>query len=133
VLRPRGGHPDRGDGSLLGRAETIDAAKKYVVSSTLDQVDWNAELLQGDLETAVRELKEEPGDGLFVGGLTLPLALANLDLIDEYEFVVQPTLAGHGPRLLDGLSEVRELTLVARQELGNGAVALRYEPRRPGT
>ena len=42
---------------------TIDAAKKYVVSSTLERVDWNAELVRGDLETAVRELKQEPGDG----------------------------------------------------------------------
>jgi dihydrofolate reductase len=114
-------------------AETIHAAKKYVVSSTLEQVDWNAELVQGDLETAVRELKDQPGDGLFVGGLTLPLALANLGLIDEYEFVVQPTLAGHGPRLLDGLREVRQLTLVARQEFSSGAMALRYEPTRPTT
>src|SRR6202030_3062619 len=71
-------------------ARTIDAAKKYVVSSTLDRVDWNAELVRGDLGQAVRRLKQEPGKGLFVGGVTLPLALAELGLIDEYEFVVQP-------------------------------------------
>ncbi|MCB0174682.1 MAG: dihydrofolate reductase family protein [Anaerolineae bacterium] len=73
---------------------TIDAAKKYVVSSTLDRVDWNAELVRGDLGTAVQQLKRESGKGLFVGGVKLPLALAELGLIDEYEFVVQPTLAG---------------------------------------
>jgi dihydrofolate reductase len=111
-------------------ARTIDAAKKYVVSSTLDRVDWNAELLRGDLGKAVQQLKEEPGNGLFVGGMTLPLALAELGLIDEYEFVVWPRLAGHGPTLLAGLSTYRDLQLVSRLELGSGAVELRYVPRR---
>ena len=108
---------------------TIDAAKKYVVSSTLDRVDWNAELLRGDLGEAVQQLKREPGKGLFVGGVKLPLALAELDLIDEYEFVVQPRLAGHGPTLFAGLSKHVDLNLVSRLEFGSGAVAMRYEPR----
>ncbi len=111
-------------------ARTIDAARKYVVSSTLDRVDWNAELLRGDLGEAVQQLKREPGQGLYVGGVTLPLALAELDLIDEYEFVVQPRLAGHGPTLFAGLSQPIDLKLVGRREFGSGAVALRYEPRR---
>jgi dihydrofolate reductase len=112
-------------------ARTIDAAKKYVVSSTLDRVDWNAELVRGDdLEEVVQQLKREPGTGLFVGGVTLPLALAELGLIDEYEFVVQPRLAGHGPTLLAGLSQPIDLKLVSRREFGSGAVAMRYEPRR---
>ena len=111
-------------------ARTIDAAKKYVVSSTLDRVDWNAELVRGDLETAVRQLKREPGRGLFVGGVKLPLALAELGLIDEYEFVVQPRLAGHGPTLFAGLSRHVDLNLVSRLEFASGAVAMRYEPRR---
>jgi dihydrofolate reductase len=108
---------------------TIDAAKKYVVSSTLDRVDWNAELVRGDVGEAVRELKREPGDGLYVGGVTLPLALAELGLIDEYEFIVQPRLAGHGPTLFAGLSKYVDLTLVGRLEFASGAVAMRYEPR----
>src|SRR5205809_786317 len=62
-------------------ARTIDAAKKYVVSSTLDRVDWNAELMRGDLGTAVEQLKRQPGRGLFTGGVKLPLALAELGLI----------------------------------------------------
>jgi dihydrofolate reductase len=110
-------------------AHTIDAARKYVVSSTLHEVDWNAELLRGDLDEAVRELKRESGKGLFVGGLQLPLALAELGLIDEYEFVVQPRLAGHGPTLFAGLSKYVDLNLVSRMELGSGAMVLRYEPR----
>jgi dihydrofolate reductase len=111
-------------------ARTIDAAKKYVVSSTLDRVDWNAELVRGDLEKAVQRLKREPGRGLLVGGVKLPLALAELGLIDEYEFVVQPRLAGHGPTLFAGLSERIDLKLVSRLEFGSGAVAMQYEPRR---
>jgi len=111
-------------------ARTIDAAKKYVVSSTLGRVDWNAELVRGDLGKAVQRLKEQPGKGVFVGGLKLPLALAELGLIDEYEFVVQPRLAGHGPTLFAGLSKYLDLKLVSRREFGAGAVALRYEPRR---
>ena len=64
-------------------ARTIDAARKYVVSSTLDRVDWNAELVRGDLGKAVQQLKRESGRGLFTGGVKLPLALAELGLIDE--------------------------------------------------
>jgi dihydrofolate reductase len=111
-------------------ARTMDAAKKYVVSSTLDRVDWNAELIRGDLGKAVQQLKRESGKGLFVGGVTLPLALAELGLIDEYEFVVQPRIVGHGPTLFAGLSKCVDLKLVGRLEFGSGAVAMRYEPRR---
>ena len=111
-------------------ARTIDAAKKYVVSSTLDRVDWNAELVRGDLGKAVQQLKQESGNGLFTGGVKLPLALAELGLIDEYELVVHPRIAGHGPTLFAGLSKRLDLKLVSRLEFGSGAVAMRYEPRR---
>ena len=109
-------------------ARVIGAAKKYVVSSTLDRVDWNAELIRGDLAAAVRQLKRESGKGLLTGGVTLPLALAELGLIDEYELVVQPRIAGHGPTLFAGLSKPIDLKLLSRQELDSGAVVLRYEP-----
>ena len=111
-------------------ARTIDAAKKYVVSSTLDRVDWNAELVHGDLGKAVQQLKSEPGNGLLTGGVTLPLALAELGLIDEYELVVHPRLVGHGPTLFAGLTKPIDLKLVSRLEYGSAAVAMRYEPRR---
>ena len=115
-------------------ALTIDAAKKYVVSRTLERVDWNAELVRGDhLESAVRQLKRQPGRGLFVGGVKLPLALAELGLIDEYEIVVHPRLAGHGPTLFAGLSTPVDLKLMSRVEFGSGAVAMRYEPRGRGS
>jgi dihydrofolate reductase len=110
-------------------ARTIDAAKKYVVSSTLTHVDWNAELVRGDrLEATVRELKQQSGKGLFVGGVKLPLALAELGLIDEYEFIVQPRLAGHVPTLFAGLSKSLDLKLVGQLAFGSGAVSMRYEP-----
>ncbi|HVA02678.1 MAG TPA: dihydrofolate reductase family protein [Acidimicrobiales bacterium] len=111
-------------------AQTINAAKKYVVSSTLEEVDWNAELVRGELGKAVEQLKAESGRGLLVGGVKLPLALTELGLIDEYEFVVHPRLAGHGPTLFAGLSEHVDLKLLSRLELASGAVAMRYEPRR---
>jgi dihydrofolate reductase len=111
-------------------ARAIDAARKYVVSSTLDRADWNAELVRGDLEKTIQQLKREPGEGLFVSGVTLPTALAELGLIDEYEFVVHPRVAGHGPTLLAGLPKNLDLRLVSRQDFDSGAVALRYEPRR---
>ena len=103
--------------------------EEYVVSSTLDRVDWNAELVRGGSGEAVQQLKRESGKGLFMGGVKLPLALAELGLIDEYEFVVQPGLVGHGPTLFAGLSKYVDLRLVSRLEFGSGAVAIRYEPK----
>src|SRR5436853_791798 len=123
---PAGARPDW----MEPFARTIDAAKKYVVSSTLSRVDWNAELVRGDLEKAVQGLKRESGKGLFVWGVKLPMALAELGLIDEYEFVVHPRLAGHGPTLFAGLSQLVDLNIVSRLEFGSGALAMRYEPRR---
>jgi dihydrofolate reductase len=110
-------------------ARVIDAAKKYVISSTLERVDWNAELLRGDLREAVQRLKQEPGNGILTGGVMLPKALAELGLIDEYEFVVHPRVVGHGPALFAGLSKPLDLKLVSRIEYGSGAVAMRYVPR----
>jgi dihydrofolate reductase len=127
---PTGARPEWMADWMVPFARTIDAAKKYVVSSTLKQVDWNAELVRGDLEKTVRQLKQEPGKGLFTGGVRLPLALAEMGLIDDYELVVHPRLAGHGPALFAGLSRHVDLKLVGRLELRSGAVAMRYEPRR---
>ena len=70
-------------------ARTIDAAKKYVVSSTLERVDWNAQLVRGDLKTAVEALKQQPGKGIMVGGVTLPLALAEVNRVAQGWLPVQ--------------------------------------------
>ena len=125
-----GAKPDWMEPWMEPFARTIDAAKKYVVSSTLNHVDWNAELVHGDLGEFVQQLKGQPGKGLFTGGVTLPFALAELGLIDDYEFIVHPRIAGHGPTLFAGLSKLVDLKLVSRLEFSSGAVALRYEPRR---
>lgn len=125
-----GARPDWMDEWMLPFAQTIDATKKYVVSSTLDHVDWNAELLRGDLGQAVRQLKQQPGRGLYVGGVRLPLALAEMGLIDEYEFIVHPKVAGHGPTLFAGLSQHVDLRLVGQTTFSSGAVAMQYVPRR---
>lgn len=110
-------------------AHAIDSARKYVVSSQLKNVDWNAELIRGDLAEAVRKLKSQSGKPLATGGVTLPTALAKLGLIDEYEFVVYPTIAGRGPTLLAGLPKQIELRQVSRREFTSGAVAMRFVPR----
>ena len=109
--------------------QTIDAGKKYVVSGTLEQVDWNAELVRGDLGEAVQRLKQEPGEGLFAQGVKLPLALTELGLIDEYEFVVHPRLAGHGPDVVHGAIEAYRLEArePAGVQLGGSGDAVRAE------
>ncbi len=125
----RGSDPDRPEW-MEPFARTMNASKKYVVSSTLGDLNWNEELVRGDLGDAVRRLKEEPGEGLSTGGVTLPLALARLGLIDEYTFVVHPTIAGHGPWLFEGLSEAVMLSAIGSEELGDGIVATTYVPKR---
>ena len=125
-----GAKPDWMEPWMEPFARTIDTAKKYVVSSNLERADWNAEIVRGDLGKAVQQLKQEPGKGLFVAGVKLALALTELGLIDEYEFVVQPRLAGHGPTLFAGLSKHVDLKLVSQRVFGSGVVALRFEPRK---
>jgi len=115
---------------MLPFAQTIDAAKKYVVSSTLKEVDWNAELVREDPATFVQQLKQQPGKGIGVGGVQLAMALTELGLIDEYQIVVHPRIIGRGPTLFAGLSKMVDLKLVGREEFGSGAVAMRYEVKR---
>jgi dihydrofolate reductase len=86
--------------------------------------------VRGALGKAVQALTREPGKGLFLRGVRLPLALAELGLIDEYEFVVHPRVVGHGPTLFAGLSKSVDLKLIDRREFRSGVVVLRYEPRR---
>ncbi|HEY8538712.1 MAG TPA: dihydrofolate reductase family protein [Steroidobacteraceae bacterium] len=125
----KGVRPDWMEAWMEPFAQTIHRAKKYVVSSTLDRVDWNAELVRGDLASEVRQLKHQSGNGIFVGGVKLAQSLTELGLIDEYEIIVHPRFAGHGPALFAGLSKYVDLKLIDRKELRSGAVVLRYEPR----
>ena len=129
-MPPNGTWPDQMSPWMHPFAKTIDAARKYVVSSTLKEVDWNAELVRGDLEKTVQQLKQQPGKGIGVGGVQLAMALTELGLIDEYQIVVHPRIVGRGPTLFAGLSKMVDLKLVGRQEFGSGAVAMRYEVKR---
>jgi dihydrofolate reductase len=120
------------DALLFGRVtyEMMEAAWRPPARTGV-RPDWMADWMEPFARTkAVQQLKRESGRGLFTGGMKLPLALAELGVIDEYEFVVHPRLAGHGPTLFAGLSKHVDLRLVSRLEFGSGAVAMRYEPRR---
>lgn len=118
-------------------ARSIGSTTKLLLSTTRTDPGWNTEVI-GDghldaaaLEAAVRALKEQPGEGIGVGGVRLPAELARLGLIDEYQIVVHPVVVGRGPHVLAGLTESLDLRLVDRTEIGSGAVAHVYEPRRP--
>ncbi|GGL43923.1 deaminase reductase [Phycicoccus endophyticus] len=124
-----GGWPDWMADWQVPFAETIDRAEKIVVSRTLSSPDWNARLLESDVGQAIQRLKEESDGSLWVGGVTLPTTLADLRLIDEFEFLVHPVVVGHGPSLLAGLRERIQLELVARRAFRSGVVAMRFRPR----
>ena len=104
------------DGCCVHRAIHADEDIHRHAAENIDRAD-------------AQELKRKPGRGLLTGGLKLPMALAELGLIDEHEFVVQPSVVGHGPTLFAGLSRRLDLTLTDRVEFGSGAVAMRYQPR----
>ena len=112
-------------------AEAIDGARKYVVSSTLGEVDWNAELLRGELGQAVERLKREPGEGLWVGGVTLPLALADLGLIlTSTSSLCSRSLPDTGRRCSPVCASAFSSSSWIAMSSGRGAVAVRYRPRR---
>lgn len=114
---------------MMAFARTVTNARKYVFSSTLPSADWNAELVRGDAIEFIRDLKQQAGNGLLLGGVKFPQALANEGLIDEYEFVIHPRIAGHGPALFSGLTKYVDLSLTRRSELPSGAVVLTYVPK----
>lgn len=109
-------------------AVQLEAKPKYVVSSTRSDFPWtNSHHVTGDLASAVRRLKEATPAGVLLGSGRLATALDRLDLIDTYEFLVHPRIAGHGPSLFDGgLPSTRRLELVSATPMRNGAVAMCY-------
>jgi len=109
-------------------AEHLEAKPKYVVSSTRTDFPWtNSHHLAGDLATSVQALKDATPAGVLLGSGTLATALDRLGLIDEYRFLVQPRIAGHGPTLFQGgLPSTRKLDLVSATPLRCGAVAMHY-------
>lgn len=123
--RPESGEwPDWMDDSEVAFAEVMDLMRKVVASATLDAVDWNAELVSGDVVEAVRRLKEQPGRGISLGGVKFPVTLAAHGLIDEFTVVVHPVVAGQSPRLLEGVD--LKLEPVERSEFRSGATVQRY-------
>ncbi|MCB0967769.1 MAG: dihydrofolate reductase family protein [Ilumatobacter sp.] len=109
-------------------AIALDAKPKYVVSSTRTDYPWaNSHHIGGDLRSGVQALKDATPDGVLLGSGRLAVELDRLGLIDEYHFLVQPRLTGHGPTLYSGgLPETRRLELVSSTPLRCGAVAVHY-------
>jgi dihydrofolate reductase len=109
-------------------AVKLDAKPKYVVSSTRDDFPWShTHRIDGDLRTSVQKLKDATPDGVLLGSGMLATELDRLDLIDEYQFLVHPRIAGHGPTLYQGgLPGTRRLELVSATPLRMGAVAMHY-------
>ncbi|MBO0979167.1 dihydrofolate reductase family protein [Microbacterium sp. SD291] len=109
-------------------AVKLDAKPKHVVSSTRSDFPWsNSHRIDGDLGTAVQELKDATPAGVLLGSGRLATELDRLDLIDEYRFLVHPRIAGHGPTLYQGgLPSTRRLELVSVEPLRCGAVAMHH-------
>jgi dihydrofolate reductase len=109
-------------------AVKLEAKPKYVVSSTRKDFPWtHSHHITGDLRTGVQALKAATPDGVLVGSGRLATELDRLDLIDEYQLLVHPRIAGHGPRLYEGgLPGTRRLDLISATPLHCGAVAMHY-------
>jgi dihydrofolate reductase len=109
-------------------AAKLEAKPKYVVSSTRKDFPWtNSHHIAGDLRAEVQKLKDATPDGVLLCSGNLATELDRLDLIDEYQLLVHPRIAGHGPTLYQGgLPGTRELELLSAQPLRNGAVAMHY-------
>ncbi|WFE29311.1 dihydrofolate reductase family protein [Solwaraspora sp. WMMD791] len=113
-------------------AVKLETKPKYVVSSTRTDFPWaNSHHIAGNLREGVQKLKDATPAGVLVGSGTLATALDRLDLIDEYQLLVHPMIAGHGPTLYQGgLPGTRRLELLSAQPLRNGAVLLHYRRAR---
>lgn len=100
---------------------------KIVFSNTLEKADWDTRVISGNIAQEVHELKEQPGkDLLLTGGALLAGALANLDLIDDYQVVVHPVVLGGGKTLFPQLANRLHMTLVESRTFDSRAVLLRY-------
>ena len=110
-------------------AETFVSKNKIVFSQSLESAeDNNTKIVRTNLQDEIVRLKHEQGNNILAGGVSIPLQLIELGLVDEYRFVVQPIIAGEGRRLLEGISlqERLQLKLVESKIFKSGCVALRY-------
>ncbi len=118
---------DNAPRAMLQWARKLEVKPKYVVSSSRRDFPWNNTIrLEGDLRDAVIALKEKTPQGVLVGSPMLASSLEKMGLIDEYRLVVHPVIAGHGPRLFDGLQPSRSLELVSTNRLKSGQLTLHY-------
>jgi dihydrofolate reductase len=110
--------------------DTINAARKYVMSNTLSAVTWNAELMKGDAAIRIKELKGRPGKDLIKYGTSLlDQTLLEHRLIDEFQFWIFPVVVSSGKHLFDDLaSEPPALRLTGTRALESGVVILTYAP-----
>ncbi|MGI8689846.1 MAG: dihydrofolate reductase family protein [Thermomicrobiales bacterium] len=109
--------------------EKMNTMHKYVASTTLEEVAWNARLITGDVAEAVINLKQQPGQDVLVAGSgVLVHTLMQHDLIDEYRFMVHPIILGSGKRLFREGSDTKTLKLVETKTFSSGVVVLTYQP-----
>ena len=109
--------------------ERMNSLPKYVASTTLATVEWNARLIEGDVMAAVARLKQQPGQDLLIAGSAqLVQTLMRHDLIDEYRLMLHPILLGSGKRLFREGSDTKTLNLVETTPLSSGIVILTYHP-----
>jgi dihydrofolate reductase len=110
-------------------AAMMNTTPKYVVSKSLERVDWNnSTLIRGDLATEVARLKAMPGRDLQIYGATLAASLAKLNLIDEYLVWLNPVLLGSGKRLFDADGPAMTLRLTESRTTSTGVTVNRYVP-----
>jgi dihydrofolate reductase len=113
----------------VGFADKMNGMPKYVVSSTLENPEWNnSTVLEGDLGAAVGKLKQEIDGVILVGGSAqLAQSLIELDLVDEVRLMVFPVVLGSGKRLFGEASDKRTLRLADSKTVGDGIVILTLE------
>lgn len=109
-------------------AVLIDNISKIVYSRTLQHVDWkNTTLKKEIIKEEIVELKQQPGKNIFVGSPGLIVALTQLDLVDEFQLAIQPTILGSGLPLFKNIRDRVDLKLFKTKTFGCGAVAHYYD------
>lgn len=112
-------------------AVLIDNISKIVFSHTLKNVEWkNSKVARKDIKEEVLELKQQPGKDILVGSPSLIVATMNLNLVDECQFLVQPTIVGKGLRLFKNINDRIDLKLVNTKTFRSGSITLYYEPKK---
>jgi dihydrofolate reductase len=118
-----------GEKSMDDFAIAIDKIPKIVFSTTLKSTEWDsAQLSNQPIEEEVLELKQQSGKDIFVGSRSLIIQLMKLNLIDEYQLMVHPVVAGSGLPLFENINDRTVLKLIKTKTFNAGAVTLYYEP-----